>query len=92
VDTVRRLDDPRAHALRERALTRWPSTVLHSLLGLPASPQVAELDRRCRELGAGDIHMLRRAQLLDEYAARPQWSERPREVAEVAEVAEAEAR
>ena len=82
VDTVRRLDDPRAHALRERALSRWPSTVLHSLLGLPASPRVAELDRRCRELGAGDIHMLRRAQLLDEYAARPQWSERPKEIAD----------
>lgn len=82
VDTVRRLDDARAHALRERALTRWPSTVLHSLLGLPASPHVAEVDKRCRELGAGDIHMLRRAQLLDEYAARPRWSERPRDVAE----------
>jgi dTMP kinase len=82
IDTVRRLDDPRAHALRERAITRWPSTVLHSLLGLPASARTAELDKRCRELGAGDIHMLRRAQLLDEHAARPEWSERPRAVAE----------
>jgi dTMP kinase len=83
IDTVRRLDDPRAHALRERALSRWPSTVLHSLLGLPRSAQVTELDKRCRELGAGDIHMLRRAQLLDESAERPEWSERPRSVAEV---------
>jgi dTMP kinase len=82
VDTVRRSDDPRAHALRERAIARWPSTVLHSLLGLPASPRVTELDKRCRELGAGDIHMLRRAQLLDEYAARPEWSERPKEIAD----------
>ena len=82
IDTVRRLDDPRAHALRERALSRWPSTVLHSLLGLARSPRVIELDAQCRARGAGDIHMLRRAQLLEEYTSRPQWSERPREVAE----------
>jgi dTMP kinase len=82
VDTVRRLDDPRAHALRERALSRWPSTVLHSLLGLPRTPRSIEIESQCRQLGAGDIHMLRRAQLLEEYPVRPSWSERPRTIAE----------
>ncbi len=84
IDTVRRLDDVQAWELRERALTRWPSTVLHSLLGLAPSPRVNEIAARCRELGAGDIHMLRRARLLDEHGAQPRWAERPRVVSEAA--------
>jgi dTMP kinase len=83
VDTVRRLADDRAFELRERAVTRWPSTVLHSLLGLAPSPRVAGLHARCRELGAGDVHTLRRAQLHEEQSAAPSWSDRPREIAEV---------
>jgi len=63
VDTVRGLADERSFALRERALPRWPSTVLHSLLGLAETPRVRELRARCRELGSGDIHTLRREQL-----------------------------
>ena len=81
VDTVRRLSDPRSFALRERALPRWPSTVMHSLLGLPRTPQVTALYARCRELGAGDIHMLRREQLLEEHQAQPDWAVRAREIA-----------
>jgi dTMP kinase len=81
VDSVRRLDDARAFALRERAVTRWPSTVLHSLLGLPRTPAVTDLYARCRELGAGDIHMLRREQLLEEHHAQPDWAARKRSVA-----------
>jgi dTMP kinase len=82
IDTVRRLEDDRAFALRERAISRWPSTVLHSLLGLAPSPRVAQLHARCRQLGAGDVHTLRRAQLIEEQEAAPSWSERPREIAE----------
>lgn len=83
IDTVRRLDDPRSFALRDRAIARWPSTVLHSLLGLAQTPRVTELAARCRELGAGDIHMLRRVQLLDEQDEAPAWAERERAIAEV---------
>lgn len=82
IDSVRRLSDPRSFALRERAVARWPSTVLHSLLGLPRTPAVTDLYARCRELGAGDIHMLRREQLLEEHQAQPDWAVRPRAVAE----------
>jgi dTMP kinase len=83
IDPVRRLDDARSFALRERAVARWPSTVLHSLFGLQPTSRVTEMQARCRELGAGDIHMLRRAQLLGEQDEAPTWAERERSIAEV---------
>jgi hypothetical protein len=75
VDTVRRLADERAFALRERALGRWPSTVAHSLLGLPMDARVRNLTQRCRAAGAHDLHVLRRLTLLEEQTQRPSWAE-----------------
>ena len=75
IDTVRGLDDPQAWALRERALTRWPSTVMHSLVGLADDGKVREWTERCRELAAGDLHMLRHLQALEEWSARPLWAQ-----------------
>lgn len=74
IDTVRRLDDDRAYELRERAINRWPSTVAHSLLGLPDSPRVRSLRERCETLGARDLHMQRRLILLDEQPLAPAWT------------------
>jgi dTMP kinase len=73
IDTVRRLSDSAAFTLRERALPRWPSTVAHSLLGLPDTPQVRGLYERCQTLGGRDIHVLRRLALLDEQRELPEW-------------------
>jgi hypothetical protein len=73
IDTIRRLDDDAAFALRERALSHWPSTVAHSLLGLPDSPRVRSLYTRCRDAGANDLHVLRRLCLLDEQPLAPSW-------------------
>ena len=78
VDTVRRLSDDDAFALREQALARWPSTVAHSLLGLPPTDRVREMVARCRELGAGDVHVLRRLALLDEQDQAPAWVQEKR--------------
>jgi dTMP kinase len=66
IDTVRRLPDEAAFALRERAMPRWASTVAHSLLGLPQTPRVRSFYERCRALGARDLHVMRRLTLLDE--------------------------
>lgn len=74
IDTVRRLPDDRAFALRERALSRWPSTVAHSLLGLPDSPRVRSLYERCEALAARDLHMQRRLILLNEQPLAPSWT------------------
>jgi dTMP kinase len=73
IDTVRRLPDEAAFALRERALGRWPSTVAHSLLGVPNSARVRDLYERCHKLAGTDAHVQRRLLLLDEQAQLPQW-------------------
>lgn len=75
IDTVRRLSDDRAFALRERALSRWPSTVAHSLLGLPDSQRTRSLYERCQTLGERDLHVRRRLVLLDEQPLAPKWSQ-----------------
>lgn len=74
VDSVRGLDDEPSWALRERAVVRWPSTVVHSLFGLPESDRVKEMREHCQDLGAGDAHVLRRLQGLDEFVTLPSWS------------------
>jgi len=74
IDTVRRLADDQAFALRERALTRWPSTVAHSLLGLPESPRTRSLHERCEALAPRDLHMQRRLALLNEQPLAPSWT------------------
>ena len=80
LDTVRRLGDDAAFALRERGISRWPSTVAHSLLGLPTDTLVRSMRERCAKLGAGDLHCSRRLALLDEQATAPEWtSSRARE-------------
>jgi hypothetical protein len=78
IDTIRRLADEPSFALRERALARWPSTVAHSLMGLPDTPRVRGLYERCYALGARDIHLLRRLALLDEQAQLPDWIKQKR--------------
>jgi hypothetical protein len=75
IDTVRRLNDDAAFALRERAVQPWPSTVAHSLLGLPDDPRVRALRERCARLGAGDLHCARRMILLEEQANAPTWTQ-----------------
>jgi dTMP kinase len=51
VDSVRGLDDEPSWALRERAVARWPSTVVHSLFGLPEDERVKEMREHCMDLG-----------------------------------------
>jgi dTMP kinase len=75
IDTVRRLPDEAAFALRERAMPRWASTVAHSLLGLPESARVKSLRERCRAAGERDLHVQRRILLLEEHALRPSWAQ-----------------
>jgi hypothetical protein len=75
IDTVRRLPDEPAFALRERAMPRWASTVAHSLLGLPDSARVKSLRERCRAAGERDLHVQRRILLLEEHALRPSWAQ-----------------
>jgi dTMP kinase len=74
IDSLRGLDDLRAWTLRERGLERWPSTVADSLLGLSDSPTRRRTRAQCAEIGAGDLHVLRRLCRLDEYAALPGWA------------------
>jgi dTMP kinase len=74
IDTVRRLPDERAFALRERALKRWPSTVAHSLLGLPDSSRTRSVRERCEGLAQRDLHMQRRLLLLNEQPLAPSWT------------------
>lgn len=74
VDSLRGLADPQSFRLRERAVEAHPSTVVHSLLGVPDGPQVQALLERCREAGAGDVHLLRRLQGVDERSSWPEWA------------------
>ncbi|MDH5674885.1 MAG: thymidylate kinase [Myxococcales bacterium] len=74
IDSVRGQGDDGAFALRERGVTRWPSTVAHSLLGLSDDPRSAALIARCEELAAGDLHVWRRLVGLQERAAWPSWA------------------
>ena len=73
VESVRGLDDERAWAIRERAIESCPANVLHSLTGVPPNARVFELIDRCLQSGAGDVHVLRRAQGLREQWAAPDW-------------------
>jgi dTMP kinase len=79
VDSLRGLDDPAAWDLREKFCERWPSTVAHSLLGLPKSPRKEALASRCAEFGRGDVHVLRRLTQLDEYSMWPDWAKTQRD-------------
>lgn len=74
VDSVRGLDDERSWALRRTHLEAWPSTVVHSLTGVPPSKRVSNMRERCRRIGAGNLLVMRRLQWLDEFGRRPQWS------------------
>ncbi len=74
VDSVRGLNDEQSWQLRQEYAERYPSTVIHSLLGLPDSPRGDALRARCESIGAGDLHTARRAQQLDEYADLPDWT------------------
>jgi dTMP kinase len=74
IDSLRGLDDEPSWALRERALQAWPSTVAHSLLGLESRPRAQAMIERCRELGAGDLHLQRRLQQLAERPLWPRWA------------------
>lgn len=73
IDSVRGLDDEPSWALRDRALSRWPSTVAHSLLRLQDDPRTQAMRARCADLGVGDVHTLRRLQGLREQSLWPDW-------------------
>lgn len=73
VDSVRGLDDDDSWVLREQFLEASPSTVIHSLEGLPTGARVWSMRARCEYHGAGDLHTLRRSRGLDEYALLPAW-------------------
>jgi dTMP kinase len=73
LDSIRGLDDPESWALREEHAIRYPSTVLHSLSGI-FTPRAASMRKHCEELGAGDMHMMRRSVELDEFTAQPEWT------------------
>lgn len=73
LESVRGLDDEQAWAARERGVERFPASVLHSLLGLPADARSRLVAERAASAGAGDLHVLRRAQALREQAELPEW-------------------
>lgn len=73
VDSVRGLDDEGSWQLRAQFAQRSPSTVIHSLEGLGASPRLQELRAQCERYGSGDLHTLRRSRGLDEYQQLPAW-------------------
>jgi len=73
VESVRGLDDERAWAIRERAIASASAAVLHSLTGVAPSARVSALAERCARIGAGDVHVLRRAEGLREQADAPDW-------------------
>lgn len=73
VDSIRGLDVEEAWTVRERGVEQHPSTVAHSMLGL-SGPRVDAMRAQCIEHGAGDIHLLRRLQGLDERPLWPEWA------------------
>ncbi len=73
LDSLGALVDDEAWAMRESLASRWPSSVLGSVLGVFHHPRLARLTARCREMGAGDLHVSRRVQGLDERAGLPDW-------------------
>jgi hypothetical protein len=73
VDSIRGLDDEGSWQLREQFAERSPSTVIHSLEGLPAGARLQTLRARCETIGAGDLHTARRSRGLDEYPLLPDW-------------------
>lgn len=74
IDSLRGQNEPAAWALRERALSRWPSTVVHSLFGLQAGQAVTDMLEQCRRQAPGDLHVLRRIQGLAERPLLPDWA------------------
>lgn len=75
IDSLRGLDDERSWQLRDDCWRRWPSTVIHSLMGIHDSERAKTMIDRCMELAAGDIHAMRRLQGLRERAQRPEWAQ-----------------
>jgi dTMP kinase len=73
IDSVRGLDDVASWQLREEFAERSPSTVLHSLEGLPTNERLKQMRQRCEQIGAGDLHTARRARGLDEFPQLPAW-------------------
>lgn len=61
LDSVDGLDDPRAWKLRVTYASRWPSTVLSSLKGLPVGPHARALIDRVLEANPGRLPVLRNA-------------------------------
>ncbi|MDZ4694735.1 MAG: hypothetical protein SGI86_06260 [Deltaproteobacteria bacterium] len=82
IDSLRGLDDEAAWALRERAIDCWPSTVVHSLLGLETQPRAQAMVARCNTLNLGDIHLLKRIQQFEERPLWPAWARERRSVLE----------
>lgn len=74
IDSLRGLSDPESFRLRERGVEAHPSTVAHSLLGLPDGPELRALRDSCSRFGAGDVHLLRRLQGVDERPEWPDWA------------------
>jgi dTMP kinase len=74
IDSLRGVADAESFRLRERGVEAHPSTVAHSLLGLPDGAELRRLRARCVELGAGDVHLLRRVAGVDERPAWPEWA------------------
>jgi dTMP kinase len=64
IDSLLGLDDPTSWAMRELFCTRWPSTVVGSLLGLTHDPRADALLARSRESAPGDLFLKRRLFLL----------------------------
>jgi dTMP kinase len=66
LDSAIGLDDPHAWSLREDLAARWPSSVVHSLFGVPDGPRRRATIERCLGAAPDDLHVLRRARELAE--------------------------
>lgn len=64
IDSILGLADPSSWALREQFCTRWPSTVVGSLIGLADDPRTQPLVARCQASAPEDLFLKRRLSLL----------------------------
>lgn len=74
IQSVKGLEDERAWDLRERAVGQFPSTVVHSLVGVADQMRASALIERALTAAPGDVHVLRRVQAMKEWPSRPEWA------------------
>jgi dTMP kinase len=75
MDSLRGLSDEGSWQIRETKWREWPSTVIHSLMGIHETPRAKHMIAQCLEAAGGDLHAKRRLQGLEERHLRPAWAQ-----------------